>query len=126
MRAVFCASFAARRKARPTPAAKLIRRVVFARVFAFMDRSPINEVSDLSCRTPPSCPPAAGRCVESSPNLVGTYEEHQLAARHDRPAALGRQFAAVPIELNAVEDTLFRCGSQLASKTALYARRSTR
>jgi hypothetical protein len=45
IRAVLRASFAARRKARPTPAAKLRERPVLVRVFAFTNSSPATEAA---------------------------------------------------------------------------------
>src|SRR5256885_11658065 len=57
MRAVFRASFAARRKAWPTPAAKLSGRLPFVRVFVFTDFSPVIGVHGPNCPTPPSCRP---------------------------------------------------------------------
>lgn len=74
MRAVFCASFAARRKARPTPVAKLGGRLTFVRVFAFMDLSPVAVVYGPNYRTPPSYPPTGDRCAENSPSLLRTVE----------------------------------------------------
>src|SRR5256885_588090 len=66
MRAVFRASFAARRKALPTPAAKLRGRFPFVRVFAFTDSSPVIVVPGPNCRPRPSCGPTGGRCAESN------------------------------------------------------------
>jgi hypothetical protein len=77
IRAVFCASFAARRRARPTPAAKLGGWVCFARVFGFINLSPIVVGRVPNCRTPPSCQPMGGRCAESFPILLQTSEGHQ-------------------------------------------------
>src|SRR5438105_725614 len=79
MRAVFRATCAARRKARPTPAAKLTGRLALVRVFAFTAFSPVIGVRGPNCRTPVvgqkavhalQIPPArrVGRCHAMQPH----------------------------------------------------------
>ena len=88
IRAVFCASFAARRTARPTPAAKLIGWRVFARFFAFIDLSPITVVDRPNCRIQPSYRPTGGKSAESFPSFLRICEERQPAEHYGRLDAL--------------------------------------
>jgi antitoxin ParD1/3/4 len=72
MRAVFCASFAALRRARPAAVAKLGVPLALVRVFAFMSFFPITAAPGLNYRTRSSCPLTGGRRPGSSPNLSGS------------------------------------------------------
>jgi hypothetical protein len=64
IRAVFLAPFAMRRRARPTPAAKLSG--FFERVVAFTALAPVVVAIDLSYRKWPRNPPTADRSIESA------------------------------------------------------------
>src|SRR6516164_5978308 len=124
MRAVLRASFAARRKARPTPAAKLLDRFTLVCVFAFMDSSPRAGAYGQNCRTQPSYQPEAYITVQSSPSFLRTFEERHAAAHHGHPAGRGPLSAAVPVECSAIVDTRSRRGSRNASKLEIAAHSS--
>src|ERR1700745_2321488 len=115
MRAVLRASFPARRKARPTPAAKLWDGFTLACIFAFMDSPPRAVAYGQNCRTQPSYRPEAYIFAQSSPSFLRTFEQHHAAARHDRPGARRRQSAAARVECSAVLDTRSGRGSRYAS-----------
>jgi hypothetical protein len=108
IRAVFCASFAARRKARPTPAAKLGGRVGFACVFGFINLSPVAARAP-NCRTPPSCRPMADRCAESFPSLLRICEERPpaehivVALMHSRGDSPQRQSKGTKLKIHDVD-----------------------
>src|ERR1700690_3945448 len=124
MRADLLASFAARRKARPTAAAKL--REFSDRALAFAGLAPISLTRRSNCRTPPRNLPAAGRHDESSPSLARTGERRQPAAGHARPGAHKRRCLVMPAAPTLVADTPFQCGIRLASRTEADVRKTSR
>src|SRR5271157_2978355 len=95
MRAVFLASLAARRRARPTPAA--ILSGFLERVLAFMASSPVTAVPYPSCHKQSTSLLAVDRFPESSSSPWKTAGPRQPVEHRAHPDARGRPPAATPV-----------------------------